>query len=158
MSEKADFVNKLKSELVSLGPLDERGLALITKDGEILYSDLPREVEQKILLFKPSFPGLTVGSNITLTTKPRSTIVMCTSEKMLMAVHTKQSVGFTLVKLSSIAKNYADEFEKYQITTHQENINKKNRKHKSSSKVGKKPRKKKSKSTKNPNLQYKPPT
>jgi hypothetical protein len=150
LSEKADFVDKLKLELVSLGPLDERGLALITKEGEVLYSDLPREVEQKILLFKPSFPGLTVGSNITLTAKPRSTIVMCASEKMLMAVHTKQSVGFTLVKLSSIAKNYAEEFEKYAVTTHQEIENKKTGKRKSSSEAGKKPRKKKAKPTPKP--------
>lgn len=146
MSEKADFVNKLKMELAALGPVEERGLALITKEGEIFYSDLPREVEQKILLFKPSFPGLTVGSNITLTTKPRSTIIMCASEKMLMAVHTKQNVGFTLVKLSNIAKNYAQEFEKYADTTRQEKENKNTNKKTKKTKTVKKPKKKKKKS------------
>nr|MDO8081405.1 hypothetical protein [Candidatus Freyarchaeota archaeon] len=149
MSEKVDLIDRLKLELASLGPLDERGLALITKEGDILYSDLPSDVEQKILLFKSSFPGLTIGSNITLTAKPRSVIVMCTSEKMLMAVQTKQSVGFTLVKLSTIAKNYADDFEKYADTARQE-IKNKTRKRKSSSEVRKKPRKKKSKPTKKP--------
>lgn len=142
MSEKANFVNKLKLELAALGPAEERGLALITKEGEIFYSDLPQEVEQKILLFKPSFPGLTVGSNITLTTKPRSTIVMCTSEKMLMAVHTKQNVGFTIVKLSNIAKKYTQEFEKCADIARQE-IESKTKKQKNSSETKKNPRKKK---------------
>ncbi|MBS7267563.1 MAG: hypothetical protein KIH10_01870, partial [Candidatus Freyarchaeota archaeon] len=66
MSGNADFLDKLKGELRSFGAITDRGLALLTMKGEVLYSDLPKEVEQKLMLFKPSFPGLTVGSNITL--------------------------------------------------------------------------------------------
>jgi esterase/lipase len=127
MSENLGLVARLKQELASFDTLSERGFALLTKEGEVLYSELSSDAEQKIMLFKLSFPGLTPGSNITLLAKPRTLVVMCTSEKVLMALQTRQSIGVTLVKLSTIAKKYADEFDKYADTTLQENKNKSNK-------------------------------
>ncbi|WXG42274.1 MAG: hypothetical protein WED07_16165 [Candidatus Freyarchaeum deiterrae] len=124
MSEDLNLVDKLKRELASFDTPSERGFALLTKKGKVLYSDLPSDVEQKVLLFKKSLPGLTVGSNITLLEKPRTIVVMCTSEKTLMVLRTRQGIGVTLVKLSSIAKKYSDEFDRYLDTVRKENKNK----------------------------------
>jgi hypothetical protein len=139
MSENLNLVDRLKLELASFDSLSERGFALLTKEGEVLYSDLPSDIEQKILLFKPSFPGLTLGSNITLLAKPRTVVVMCTSEKMLMAVQTRQSIGVTLVKLTTIAKKYADEFDKY-VDSSQETKKKSNKSRKPKSSKSRKPK------------------
>ena len=108
MSEDSELVERLKNDLRSFGAIGESGLALLTMKGDILYSDLPSEVEAKLLLFKPSFPGLTIGSNITLAAEKESLIVMRTSQQMLMAVQTRQRVGFTLVMLSNLIGRYAD--------------------------------------------------
>ncbi len=113
MSENSELVDKLKEELRTFGSLNEIGLALLTIKGKILYSDLPNNVQQKIMLFKRSFPGLTVGSNITLAAENESVIVIRPSKKMLMAVQTQQRVGFTLVMLSTLIKKYTSEFDKY---------------------------------------------
>lgn len=113
MSEDSDLVERLKNDLRSFGAIGESGLALLTMKGDILYSDLPSEVEEKLLLFKPSFPGLTIGSNITLAAEKESVIVLRTSQQMLMAVQTRQRVGFTLVMLSNLIGRYADEFDRY---------------------------------------------
>nr|MDO8080008.1 hypothetical protein [Candidatus Freyarchaeota archaeon] len=113
MSGNSDFVNRLKGELRSFGAISDKGIALVTMKGEILYSDLSSNIEQRLMLFKPSFPGLTIGSNITLAAENESVIVMRASEKMLMAVQTQQRVGLTLVMLSSLIKRYANEFDKY---------------------------------------------
>ncbi len=116
MSDNTDFINLIRQELKPLVGAEQKGLALFTKKGEIFHSDLSSEVIQKILLFKPSFPGLTIGSNITLAVDNESVIVMCTSEETLIAVRTKQSVGLALVVLSNITKKYGGEFDKYAQT------------------------------------------
>jgi hypothetical protein len=113
MSGNGDLINRLKGELRSFGAISDKGLALFTMRGEILFSDLSSDVEKRLMLFKPSFPGLTIGSNITLAAENESVIVMRTSEKMLMAVQTQQRVGLTLVMLSSLIKRYANEFDTY---------------------------------------------
>ncbi len=116
MSQNSDFITRLKGDLISQKASKENKLALLAKNGMILYSELPSEVESKLMLFKPSFPGLTVGSNITLLASSGSLIAMCASEKTLIAVQTKQPTGFTLVTLSTIIKRYATEFDKYAET------------------------------------------
>ena len=113
MSENSELADRLKEELRASGAIRETGLALFTMKGEILYSDLADDVEQRLMLFKPSFPGLTVGSNITLAAEEDSVIVIRTSKRMLMAVQTQQRVGFTLVMLSTLIKRYEKEFDKY---------------------------------------------
>jgi hypothetical protein len=113
MSENSELIDRLKEELRSSGAISESGLALFTLKGEIIYSDLADDIEQRLMLFKPSFPGLTVGSNITLAAEEDSVIVMRTSKRMLMAVKTQQRVGFTLVMLSTLIKRYEKEFDKY---------------------------------------------
>ncbi|MFB0563099.1 MAG: hypothetical protein ACETWM_18010 [Candidatus Lokiarchaeia archaeon] len=116
MSENSELVDRLKEELRSSGTISETGLALFTMKGKILYSDLANDIEQRLMLFKPSFPGLTIGSNITLAAEEDSVIVIRTSKKMLMAVQTQQRVGFTLVMLSTLIKRYEKEFDKYAKT------------------------------------------
>lgn len=113
MSEDSDLVDRLKEELRTFGAISENGLALLTMKGEVIYTDLTDDIQQKIMLFKPSFPGLTVGSNITLAAENESIIVIRTSKQMLMAIQTQQRVGFTLVMLSTLIKRYATEFDKY---------------------------------------------
>lgn len=113
MSQNSDFINRLKGDLISQKFSKGNRLALIAKNGVILYSELPSDVESKLMLFKPSFPSLTVGSNIILRSSSGSLIVMCASEKTLIAVQTKQPPGFTLVTLSTIIKRYATEFDKH---------------------------------------------
>lgn len=113
MSEDVNFINNLKRELNPIYGPSKKGLALISKRGEILYSDLASETEQKILRFKQSFQGLTQGSNITLIKGKEATIIICTSEETLMAVETKQNVGFALLYLQNLIKKYEAEFKKY---------------------------------------------
>ncbi|MEX2723877.1 MAG: hypothetical protein Q6366_004600 [Candidatus Freyarchaeota archaeon] len=116
MSGDADFLDKLKGELRSFGAITDKGLALLTMKGEVLYSDLTKEVEQKLMLFKPSFPGLTVGSNITLAAENESVIVIRASQQILMAVQTQQRVGLTLVMLSGLIKRYGSKFDEFAQT------------------------------------------
>ncbi len=116
MSGDAEFLDKLKSELRSFGAITDRGLALLTMKGEMLYSDLTKDVEQKLMMFKPSFPGLTVGSNITLAAENESVIVIRASQQMLMAVQTQQRVGLTLVMLSGLIKRYGSKFDEFAQT------------------------------------------
>ncbi len=113
MSENANFINNLKRELAPIYGTSKKGLAIISKMGEILYSDMASETEQKILRFKQSFQGLTQGSNITLVKGKEATIIICTSEETLLAVETKQHVGFALLYLHNLIKKYEAEFKKY---------------------------------------------
>ncbi len=116
MSGDANFLDKLKGELRSFGAITDKGLALLTMKGEVLYSDLTKEVEQRLMLFKPSFPGLTVGSNITLAAENESLIVIRASQQILMAVQTQQRVGLTLVMLSGLIKRYGSKFDEFAQT------------------------------------------
>jgi hypothetical protein len=113
MSQDASFINNLKRELTPIYGTGKKGLALISKKGEILYSDLTSEAEQRIMRFKQSFQGLTPGSNITLIKGKESTIIICASEETLMAVETRQNVGFALLYLHNLIKKYEAEFKKY---------------------------------------------
>lgn len=117
MSGDSDLVDKLKIDLDTIINSSKGGLALLTSGGKIIYSDLAEDVEEKLMLFKPSFPGLIMGSNITIAAKNGSIIVMRVSEKTLMAVQTEQNVSTSLGKISTVAKRYKEEFEKYPQTT-----------------------------------------
>ncbi len=117
MSGNSDLVDKLKIDLDTIIDSSKGGLALLTSGGKIVYSDLAEDVEEKLMLFKPSFPGLIMGSNITIAAKNGSIIVMRVSEKTLMAVQTEQNVSTSLGKISTVAKRYKEEFDNYPQTT-----------------------------------------
>lgn len=106
------IVGMLRDELRVLGAITARGIALYTVRGKQIYSDLDSSVEERLRVFIPSFPGLSVGSHITLNIGERTLIVMRLSERAILAVFTHQRVGIVLVKMNALIKAYGSTLDK----------------------------------------------
>jgi len=105
-------VSMLRDELRVLGAITARGLALYTVGGKQIYSDLDPPVEERLKVFVSSFPGLSIGSHITVTIGERTLIIMRLSERSVLAVFTHQRVGIVLVKMSALIKSYGTTLDK----------------------------------------------
>lgn len=110
MPENLELIDRVKKDLDNIIDPRNGGLAFLANNGKTLYSELPQDVEQKLLLFKPSYPSLNIGSNITIAIQNGSLIVMRASQTMLIAVQTQQNVGSSLGKISTVVKKYSQEF------------------------------------------------
>jgi len=106
------IVGMLRDELRVLGAITARGIALYTVGGKQIYSDLDASVDERLKMFIPSFPGLSVGSHITVNIGERNLIVMRLSERAILAVFTHQRVGIVLVKMNALIKSYGTTLDK----------------------------------------------
>lgn len=106
------LVNDIRNELRVLGAVTARGLALLTADGNVLYSDMPSDIETRLNLFIPGFPAMSLGSNITVNIDDRALIIMRVSEKAVLAVFTDQRVGVVLARMSSLITRFGEEIDK----------------------------------------------
>lgn len=105
------LVNDIRNELRVLGAVTARGLALLTADGNVLYSDMPSDIETRLNLFIPGFPAMSLGSNITVNIDDRALIIMRVSEKAVLAVFTDQRVGVVLARMSSLITKFGEEID-----------------------------------------------
>lgn len=106
------IVSMLRDELRVLGAITARGIALYTVGGKQIYSDLDPSVNERLMMFVQSFPGLSVGSYITINIGDRTLIVMRLSERAVLAVFTHQRVGIVLVKMGALIKSYGSTLDK----------------------------------------------
>lgn len=106
------IVGMLREELRVLGAITARGIALYSVGGKRIYSDLDPAVEERLRVFVPSFPGLSVGSHITVNIGERNLIIMRLSERAVLAVFTHQRVGIVLVKMGALIKTYGSTLDK----------------------------------------------
>ncbi len=106
------LVNDIRNELRVLGAVTARGLALLTAEGNVLYSDMPSDIETRLNLFIPGFPAMSLGSNITVNIDDRALIIMRVSEKAVLAVFTDQRVGVVLARMSSLINKFGEEIDK----------------------------------------------
>jgi hypothetical protein len=107
-----NLVNEIRNELRILGSVTARGLALFAVDGRSLYSDMAPDIRERLNMFIPSFPALSVGSNITVNIGERALLMMRVSEKVVLTVFTDQKVGVVLTRMTSLAKKYGEELDK----------------------------------------------
>ncbi len=115
MAEKGEIINlinDIRNELRVLGAVTARGLALLTSDGKMLFSDMARDIEKRLNLFIPGFPAMSVGSNITVNIDERALIIMRVSERAVLAVFTDQRVGVVLARMSSLINKFGEELDK----------------------------------------------
>lgn len=105
------LVNDIRNELRVLGAVTARGLALLTAEGNVLYSDMPSDIETRLNLFIPGFPAMSLGSNITVNIDDRALIIMRVSEKAVLAVFTDQRVGVVLARMSSLITKFGEEID-----------------------------------------------
>ncbi|MEM1657973.1 MAG: hypothetical protein QXK94_02970 [Candidatus Jordarchaeales archaeon] len=106
------IVGMLREELRVLGAITARGIALYSVGGKKIYSDLDPAVEERLRVFVPSFPGLSVGSHITVNIGERNLVIMRLSERAVLAVFTHQRVGIVLVKMGALIKSYGSTLDK----------------------------------------------
>ena len=106
------LANEIRNELRILGSITARGLAFFSVDGRSLYSDMPPDIQERLNMFTPSFPALSVGSNITVNIGERALLIMRVSERMVLAVFTDQKAGVVLMRMASLIRKYEDEFDK----------------------------------------------
>lgn len=106
------LVSMLRDELRVLGAITARGIALYSLGGKQIYSDLDSGVEERLKMFIPSFPGLSVGSHITVNIGEKTLIIMRLSERSVLAVFTHQRVGIVLVKMNALIKSYGSTLDK----------------------------------------------
>ncbi len=105
------LVNDIRNELRVLGAVTARGLALLTAEGNVLYSDMPSDIETRLNLFIRGFPAMSLGSNITVNIDDRALIIMRVSEKAVLAVFTDQRVGVVLARMSSLITKFGEEID-----------------------------------------------
>ncbi|MFB0562567.1 MAG: hypothetical protein ACETWM_15275 [Candidatus Lokiarchaeia archaeon] len=106
------IANDIKNELRVLGTVTARGLALITSDGEMLFSDMASDIEERLNMFVPGFPAMSVGSNITVNIDSRALIIIRVSERAVLAVFTDQRVGVVLARMGSLINKFGEELDK----------------------------------------------
>ncbi|WXG40295.1 MAG: hypothetical protein WED07_05660 [Candidatus Freyarchaeum deiterrae] len=107
-----NLVNEIRNELRVLGSITARGLALFAIDGRLLYLDMTEDIRARLNVFIPSFPVLTVGSNITVNIGDKALLIMRVSERMVLAIFSDQRVGVVLTMMSSLTKKYDEKFDK----------------------------------------------
>jgi hypothetical protein len=107
-----NLVSEIRNDLRILGSVTARGLALFAVDGRSLYTDMAPDIRERLNMFSPSFPALSVGSNITVNIGERTLLIMRVSEKMILTVFTDQKVGVVLTRMTSLAKKYGEELDK----------------------------------------------
>jgi hypothetical protein len=113
LSEKSDLIDLLKRDLHNFGAINGTGIALLTIDGRVIYSDLSNDIQEKIMLIKPTFLGLTVGSSITLEPDKQPLVIMRASQETIISVKTQRIVGFTIIALTTLIKRYKDQLDDY---------------------------------------------
>ncbi|MEM3525928.1 MAG: hypothetical protein QXV37_00815 [Candidatus Jordarchaeaceae archaeon] len=106
------LANEVRNELRVLGAITARGLALFSVDGRLLFSDMAADIQERLKVFIPSFPALSIGSNITVTLDENSLLIMRVSERMVLAVFTDQKAGVVLMRMASLIRKYEEKFDK----------------------------------------------